>query len=189
MQGSIKTFLAVMIFTSLAGCMLTDGMVYQDQRDNYYTPHLVRYLAKDGAMATVLLGRPFGTANTSDKLGAELVAGLATPAHLGGTPLVAVLAENQPKGRLVFLFDPDQPTHSQNVCQGKQIATRSGADNMEIQAVLCYGDALVSEASMKMRRPKGPENARYRQNMSILLAVLLPSRGANLGDCQKKGGC
>jgi hypothetical protein len=199
MQKWINTALSILVFGSLAACMMTDGMIYQDWRHSFYSPDLARYAAKDGGMATVVLGDPFGStiasgaiasgAKLSGKKSAELVAGLAIPAYLGNVPLVAVSAKNQPKGRLVLLFNPSQSTDSNDICREKPAATRDGVQNMEIQAIFCYGNLMVSEASMKMRRPKGPESSRYQRNMSNLVTILLPSRGPNSGGCPSKGGC
>ena len=193
MRQHKRWVLSLVFLLTVAGCTADSEVFYNDDIGYFYTRNLVNYTARDGSMPVVTYGNPFerlpsAAAGISDRK-SPLPDGLTLPPYFNNIPLRHRLAEDDPAGRLVLLFDPEKPTTPQSLCTGNKVWSKPGKGRLVIQGAFCYNDKVATSVMTDMKRPANRNDPAYRRQMESMMGELFPFKGPNDGSCPNTSRC
>lgn len=171
---------------ALAGCFAGMSTITNADVAPGYSPQFVNYAARSGEFPTAIYGNPFGA-----DADAQLLSDMWTPGDYTKAKLTAIpKGEERRDGHLVFLFDPEIAPGGQVACRTPESVRRKPASgSLKLQGAFCYGDEMISEAVLDVRRPQSPDDPNFHQAMNQFLAILFLPRADRANDCPPGKTC
>ena len=168
-----RAALAALLFAGLlAGC--DDSRVVADEPDPAYSFNELAYAASDRDLRVVVHGTPFG----GDAAAFARAVTAAMADHIAGirtTPTTDPGPSARPAYRVVFAFEPVQPTLNSELCGPAPVRTQAPGTTLTAQAVFCRGGRTLSGATGWLDEAQGPKDPRFRRLVGDLTASILPA--------------
>jgi len=177
-MAGLKASAVGMFLLVLAGCVSNTGGDTA-QLSSYYTPNVVRYAARDGAMLVTVHG-DFGI--PLKQAGRQIADNLSMPGWFPQAEFIAASPSSAPdEHRVVFIVNPMTLTVSgRHACAAtKPLKTKSIAETVRIVGAFCAGSRVISEVTvsgaggfpgdLKFR----PD---FREQLDNIVDSLMPSR-------------
>ncbi|WP_035693977.1 hypothetical protein [Azospirillum halopraeferens] len=171
LRTSRAALAALLLGAPLAAC--DDSRVVADQPDPAYSFNELAYAASDRDLRVVVHGTPFGGDAASFSRGVaavmrDRIVGIRT------NPTTDPGASARPAYRVVFAFEPVQPTLNSELCGDGPVRTQAPGTTLTAQAVFCRGGRKLSGATGRLDEAQGPNDPRFRRLIGDLTATILP---------------
>jgi len=149
--------------------------IYQADQIGPYSPQLVSFAAKSGAMAAEIHGDVFGTPTDPEAIAASLrLPGWITKAIVTTRPGPEVASNI----RLVLLFNPGfkGPAGNEACVNADALPQGPAGDRLRVAATLCVDGKAVSWLVGEGPAASGTDDAKFRNLMDQVLLNLLPNK-------------
>lgn len=177
-MAGLKTTAIGLFLLVLAGCVSNTGGDTA-QLSSYYTPNVVRYATRDGAMLVTVHG-DFGV--PLKQASREIAGNLSMPGWFAPAEFIAASPSAAPdEHRVVFIINPLNLTISgRHACSAtKQLKTKPIAETVRIVGAFCAGSKVISEVTVSGTGGfPGDRKFRpgFREQLDNIVGSLMPSR-------------
>lgn len=178
-MSSIARVIAVFgISLGLAACtgqtiMYSDAQHLPRGRQAQYDAWTLNYVASRGGMLTQVVGNPFAVPKQEVE---AVVTRIFTRDHPG--PRFPFFTEPPDDYispyRVVVLFNPARNANVSRLCERPQQPTWGRDGVVEVTAVLCTSERVVTKASGAVLGASGPQDPRFEDLMQQVVVLLLP---------------